>query len=48
VTAANAFESSWGTYCSPDDAVNGVEINSSFGDFFLVNWMEDSEKANIS
>lgn len=47
VTAANAFESSWGTYCPPDDMVNGVEINSCLGDLFSVNWMEDSDKANI-
>jgi len=48
VTAANAVESSWGTYCPPDDVVNGVEINSCLGDLFSVNWMEDSDKANIS
>jgi legumain len=47
VTAANPFESSWGTYCPPDDVVNGVEINSCLGDLFSVNWMEDSDKANI-
>jgi legumain len=47
VTAANPFESSWGTYCPPDDMVNGVEINSCLGDLFSVNWMEDSDKANI-
>jgi legumain len=48
VTAANPFESSWGTYCPPDDVINGVEINSCLGDLFSVNWMEDSEKAKIS
>jgi len=47
VTAANPFESSWGTYCPLDDVVNGVEINSCLGDLFSVNWMEDSDKANI-
>lgn len=47
VTAANPFESSWGTYCPPDDMVGGVEINSCLGDLFSVNWMEDSDKANI-
>jgi len=25
-TAANPDESSWGTYCPPDDFVNGVEL----------------------
>jgi len=46
VTAANPYESSWGTYCPPDDMVNGVEINSCLGDLFSVNWMEDADKTN--
>lgn len=33
-TAANAFESSWGTYCPPDDVVNGTEIGSCLGDTY--------------
>jgi len=48
VTAANPSESSWGTYCPPDDMVNGVHINSCLGDLFSVNWMEDTDKANPS
>jgi legumain len=40
VTAANPFESSWGTYCPPNDMVKGVEINSCLGDLFSVVWME--------
>jgi len=48
VTAANPDESSWGTYCPPDDMVNGVEINSCLGDLFSVNWMEDAEKYDPS
>ena len=44
VTAANPDESSWGTYCPPDDKVNGVEIGSCLGDLFSVNWMEDAER----
>jgi legumain len=47
ITAANADESSWGTYCYPDDQVNGTHINSCLGDLFSVNWMEDSEAQNI-
>lgn len=39
VSAANATESSWGTYCPPDDAVNGTELNTCLGDLFSVNWM---------
>ena len=48
VSAANPSESSWGTYCSPDDAVNGKHINSCLGDLFSVNWMEDSDKAKMN
>jgi legumain len=44
VSAANSSESSWATYCSPDDKVNGIEINSCLGDLFSVNWMEDTDK----
>jgi len=47
VSAANASESSWGTYCSPDDKVNGKSINSCLGDLFSVNWLEDADKANM-
>lgn len=48
VTASNPDESSWGTYCPPDDKVNGVEINSCLGDLFSVNWMEDADKYNAA
>ena len=47
-TAANADESSWGTYCSPDDKVDGKEIGSCLGDLYSVNWMEDSDASNIN
>ena len=46
LTASNASLSSWATYCSPDDSVNGVEIGSCLGDEFSVNWMEDTESNN--
>jgi legumain len=42
-TAANARESSWGTYCSPQDKVDGKSIGSCLGDLYSVNWMEDSD-----
>eukprot|EP00591_Stephanopyxis_turris_P003386 CAMPEP_0195517158 /NCGR_PEP_ID=MMETSP0794_2-20130614/10103_1 /TAXON_ID=515487 /ORGANISM="Stephanopyxis turris, Strain CCMP 815" /LENGTH=525 /DNA_ID=CAMNT_0040645923 /DNA_START=98 /DNA_END=1675 /DNA_ORIENTATION=+ len=42
-TAANAEESSWGTYCPPDDMVNGKSLNSCLGDLYSVNWMEDAD-----
>ena len=47
ITAANASESAWGTYCSPDDKVDGVSVGSCLGDLFSVNWMEDSDHANM-
>lgn len=46
MTASNATESSWATYCSPDDVVDGVSIGSCLGDLFSVNWMEDTEAHN--
>jgi len=44
-TAANAKESSWGTYCGSDDMVDGKSIGSCLGDLYSVNWMQDSDKA---
>jgi len=44
-TAANAHESSWGTYCMPDDKVDGKSIGSCLGDLYSVTWMEDTDKA---
>merc|ERR1711988_549938 len=41
LTASNGHESSWGTYCMPEDKVNGKHIGSCLGDLFSVNWMED-------
>lgn len=43
-TAANDQESSWATYCPPEDMVNGQEINSCLGDLYSVNWMEDADQ----
>jgi legumain len=48
ITAANSEESSWGTYCSPDDVVQGQHINSCLGDLFSVNWMEDADSSDPS
>jgi legumain len=42
-SAANAKESSWGTYCPPDDKVDGKSLNSCLGDLYSVKWMEDSD-----
>jgi legumain len=46
-TAANPDESSWGTYCPPDDKVNGKELETCLGDLYSVNWMEDTDAADI-
>lgn len=43
VSASSPDESSWGTYCPPDDIVNGREVGSCLGDTFSINWMEDSD-----
>ena len=32
VTATNATQSSYATYCSPDDTVNGVKFGTCLGD----------------
>lgn len=42
-TASNPSESSWGTYCPPDDMVNGKELNSCLGDLYSVNWLENAD-----
>jgi legumain len=43
LSAANPSESSWGTYCSPQDVVQGKHIGSCLGDLFSVNFLENSE-----
>lgn len=47
-TAANGFESSWGTYCPPADKINGVPLGTCLGDLYSVNWMEDSDLTDLS
>lgn len=47
LSAANPSESSWGTYCSPQDVVQGKHINSCLGDLFSVNFLEDCEENDI-
>lgn len=42
-TASNAKESSWGTYCPPDDEVDGTHLKSCLGDLYSVNWMENAD-----
>jgi len=42
MTAANDT-SSYGTYCPPDDVVDGIEMNTCLGDLFSINWLEDDD-----
>jgi len=48
VTAANADESSWGFYCSPNDIVKGKHMGSCLGDLFSIAWMEDSDAGKFA
>ena len=43
VSAANAHESSYGTYCGSDAEVDGKRLGTCLGDLFSVNWMEDTD-----
>jgi len=47
-TAANGHESSWGTYCPPNDKVDGKSLNSCLGDLYSVNWMENADSADLT
>lgn len=46
-TAANAEESSWGTYCPGEYPNPPPEYETCLGDLYSVAWMEDSEKHNL-
>jgi legumain len=46
-TAADPDESSWGTYCPPEDVINGTEVGTCLGDLYSVNWMENTESSLI-
>lgn len=45
VTASNATESSWASYCGSEAMVDGKNIGSCLGDLFSTNWMEDTDAA---
>jgi len=47
-TAANGEESSWATYCSPNDRVSGKSIGSCLGDLYSVNFLENLESVDPS
>jgi legumain len=46
-TAANAHESSWGTYCPGMLPSPPPEFTTCLGDLYSVSWMENSEHANL-
>lgn len=46
-TAANAEESSWGTYCPGEYPYPPPEYDTCLGDLYSVAWMEDSDKHNL-
>jgi legumain len=47
LSAANPSESSWATYCAPQDIVQGKHIGSCLGDLFSVNFLENTETSDI-
>jgi len=47
LSAANPSESSWATYCAPQDIVQGKHIGSCLGDLFSVNFLENTETIDI-
>jgi len=47
-TASNAEESSWGTYCPPEDMINGKSLGTCLGDLYSVNWLEDVYAADLT
>jgi len=48
LSAANPTESSWGTYCYPDDMINGQHVGSCLGDLFSVSWMELTDSIDVT
>ena len=48
VTASNATQSSWASYCGSEATVNGTNIGSCLGDLFSTNWMEDTDGAILA
>jgi legumain len=48
LSAANPTESSWGTYCSPDDIIQGKHIGTCLGDLFSVVFIEDNDNSDLT
>lgn len=48
LSAAGTDESSWATYCSPDDVIQGKHIGSCLGDLFSVSFIEDIDVSDVT
>ena len=48
VTASNATEPSYATYCGMDANVQGFPMKTCLGDLFAVSWMNDTASHNIT
>lgn len=42
VTASNATQSSYASYCGSEAVVDGTNLKTCMGDLFSTNWMEDT------
>jgi len=42
-TAAEPEESSWATYCNPNNTINGVTLRVCLGDLYSINFLENLE-----
>jgi legumain len=47
-TAANAQESSWGTYCPGMTPAPPAGYNTCLGDLYSVSWMENADQADLN
>jgi len=48
LSAAGTSESSWATYCSPDDVIQNKHIGTCLGDLFSVSFIEDIDNSDIT
>jgi legumain len=48
VTAANADQASYASYCPPNDKIGQIEIGACLGDLFSTNWMEQTDSSNTA
>lgn len=48
LSAAGTSESSWATYCSPDDVILNKHIGTCLGDLFSVSFIEDIDNSDIT